>query len=673
MIGLEIEDLRALLLNGLGGRRFTQATPILPDVWLAYALEPQRAQELLITPEREGRTEAIAMALREAVDEHRKSDRTRRNGKRSRSSPMISAIPELIAAHLYLDELVLLILAKTRWWAHKIAAAGRGAQGSVRHPYEDLDEPTMLHLSDDEIEGIGTAIDELVGHMQADGSPTAQHEAVGYDFYWLVTMLGAIALRCTRGVDAPGEASGVELARAFRSLVGDTLTGNGAAARSSAAFRISLNRRLAHAVAKSALAIKADAARLLFTISCRTITFAVIDSGIDREHPAFKDWSDGKGTRHRIDRTYDFTKVRALLEPRTVRDLAKSLRNPDAPAPQGEQADIARRLTGAMELNGAEDPPKAAGKLAKQLRDRIEAGQEIDWSLLEPFLADGDPPRPPNSHGTHVAGILAADWREAPRANGGGDAGEGHSHNGSGELPRSIMQGICPDIRLIDVRVLEPGNPVREFEAIAALHFLAYLNRRSDSQVVHGANMSFETPHSVENYACGSTPICEVCNSVWASGIVLVAAAGNHGHQRYTLASGQELGGYHAISITDPGNAEGVITVGSTHRKAHQYGVSYFSSRGPTGDGRRKPDLVAPGENVSGPSLRGGETVQNGTSCAAPHVSGAAALLMARFDELRGRPDRVKDVLCRTATDLGRESYFQGHGMIDILRALQSI
>ena len=55
--------------------------------------------------------------------------------------------------------------------------------------------------------------------------------------------------------------------------------------------------------------------------------------------------------------------------------------------------------------------------------------------------------------------------------------------------------------------------------------------------------------------------------------------------------------GYCAISITDPGNADHVITVGSTHRRdPHLYGVSYFSARGPTGDGRRKPDLLAPGK-----------------------------------------------------------------------------
>ena len=143
------------------------------------------------------------------------------------------------------------------------------------------------------------------------------------------------------------------------------------------------------------------------------------------------------------------------------------------------------------------------------------------------------------------------------------------------------------------------------------------------------------------------------------------------------------------MTINDPGNAERAITVGSTHRDApHAYGVSYFSSKGPTGDGRRKPDLVAPGERITscaaGRAARGGAggdgpddtavyVEDSGTSMAAPHVSGAIAALLSVRREFIGCPEEVKRIVVESATSLGRTAEFQGAGLLDLMRALQSV
>ena len=180
---------------------------------------------------------------------------------------------------------------------------------------------------------------------------------------------------------------------------------------------------------------------------------------------------------------------------------------------------------------------------------------------------------------------------------------------------------------------------------------------------------SLSIPHDVRNYGCGATPVCVACDRLALSGVVVVAAAGNRGWSEQEIG----FGSFVFCSITDPGNARHVITVGSTHRaNPHTYGVSYFSSRGPTGDGRIKPDLVAPGEKIRGPIRGNADDRLDGTSMASPYVSGAAAMLMTRNRELIGNALRVKEILCRSATDLGREKYFQGNGLVDVLRALQS-
>jgi serine protease AprX len=137
------------------------------------------------------------------------------------------------------------------------------------------------------------------------------------------------------------------------------------------------------------------------------------------------------------------------------------------------------------------------------------------------------------------------------------------------------------------------------------------------------------------------------------------------------------------MTIYDPGNAEHAITIGSTHSTDPlRYGVSYFSAKGPTADGRLKPDLVAPGERVlsCAPPSRSGDEAQvirgaryvedTGTGQAAAAVSGAIAALLSVRHHLIGKPHLVKQLLTSTAEDLNRDRYIQGYGLVNLMRAL---
>ncbi|HEY7288725.1 MAG TPA: S8 family peptidase [Vicinamibacterales bacterium] len=615
-------------------RRFTQDFPVLPDVWIEYGADPERRIELLLTPHNESDAPTLSRALRQRLSFDRGASTTKRKAP-DMAAHIHSGVlfnESVVLASLTFTELLRDALPLTDWWRRIVAPTGG--------PWM---RANLLKF--------GAALNKS---KPGQRRPTDTDPKLLLKF---VQIVGSIELE--------REGRHVDIQRAMESHLSEPLIDAFAnvydklhavqSGTEGLLWSISLNRRATTSVWRSRLTVKADAAARLFEAKTSGIRWAVLDTGIDATHKAFArrnaDDTIQRPTKpdpdneinSRVVRTYDFLRIKALLTP---------LADPKKAVPVDGTA-------------AAHLPKKVLAEMQGELRNSLLRGRAIDWDLLEPFLRIPHTKkgyRPPkfDAHGTHVAGILAANWPEAPQDT----------------ALSEPLRGVCPQLELYDLRVLpdDPDDSADEFTIIAALQFLRHLNAHKDLMLVHGVNLSLSVPHDVANYACGRTPVCEECERVVAAGMIVVTAAGNRGFNRLRQAEGGAYGDYRYISITDPGNAEMVITVGSTHRMMpHNYGVSYFSSRGPTGDGRTKPDLIAPGERIDSCALHGDYETMDGTSMAAPHVSGAAALLLARHRELIGQPIRVKEVLCNTATDLGREPRFQGRGMVDVLRALQSI
>ena len=329
---------------------------------------------------------------------------------------------------------------------------------------------------------------------------------------------------------------------------------------------------------------------------------------------------------------------------------------------------------------------------------------------LHRTFADGEPDPDPASalvdesgHGSHVAGIIAGSisgWLDARP----GRRVQATQSRYNVEQPReplrqprpvedcTLLAGMAPKAKLVSLKVLAGGgtDEARVARVIRALAYVREVNGESaESMRIHGVNLSLGYEFDPQWFACGASPLCKEVDKLVRTGVVVVVAAGNSGYGSLAVKQDAPTKFGLPMTINDPGNARLAITVGSTHREApHAYGVSYFSSKGPTGDGRRKPDLVAPGERIT--SCAAGRNLaavlegpadddtavyveDTGTSMAAPHVSGAIAALLSVRREFLGRPDEVKDLIVRSATSLGRSPDFEGGGLLDLIRALQSI
>jgi serine protease AprX len=694
-----------ILLGPLDDRRQLQDSPILGDVWVEFGKQPDARLDLLIAPYRGEHAGSVAAE----IDKGLSSDDDEAN---------IAFLQGLIVARLTFEEVMRVVAPKTQWWINRRPKGDEppterqetGVQDDSEQKTNAEAVQKVLEYTPDEVK---SALKEILESAKAWHSKTDARRL--QELPSLKRFLALTALILWAGSYKPKKASkssddqiayilkeaSANLDEMFQRLINLAREMWQDPTREPLVWQVSRNRRAMPAISKSIPAVKADAATTLFKVNCSEISWAVLDSGIDGRHPAFFD-AEGKT---RVKRSFDFKNFRKIVslsnskEKIREKNIAELMKDNDAllrPLMVGDPVEDQKRLAEAHE---------DLQRLAEDARKR----GPVHWELVEKFVEIKPDTPTHTNHGTHVAGIIGASKKAAERVadkaaekaaaeKAARKAAENAAVNGAENVVAEAVEkaiekvarkenadfadGMCPDISLYDFRVLGPSIEDAEFAIIAALQFIRYLNNRDNFFTIHGANLSLSIPHDVRNFACGRTPICDECEQLVASGVVVVAAAGNHGYKSFETKEGS-YDSYAAFSITDPGNADSILTVGATHRFwPHTYGVSFFSSRGPTGDGRIKPDLVAPGERIRAPVPSGNSASYDlggewgdldGTSMAAPHVSGAAAMLMARYSELIGQPLRIKRILCETATDLGRERSFQGHGMLDVLRAFQSI
>lgn len=409
-------------------------------------------------------------------------------------------------------------------------------------------------------------------------------------------------------------------------------------------YRIWEDQNISTTLTKSLTTIKADAAHRTFEAYGEGIVWAVLDSGIQGNHPHFVE-----------------------TQPHFVDDqMMRPLRHVDF-TPDGRQ-DVS--------------PEASESSDATALVDRF-------------------------GHGTHVAGIIAGSWASKDPRGELVIGTEVHDETNDKGIPQrverlKIISGVAPKARLISLKVIAdtigtgsvkqvPGQG-RVSWVLMAIDQIQRWNQYGKNLLIHGANLSLGYEFNPRWFACGKSPLCVEVDRLVRSGVVVVVSAGNGGYSLHAQSNGQWQSGYNNLSITDPGNADLAITVGSTHReKPHMYGVSYFSSRGPTGDGRMKPDLIAPGERIiscaageEAAKYRGKDSNGNdlqevlycelsGTSMAAPHVSGAVAAFLSVRQEYIGEPDQVKQIFTDNAIDMRRDRSFQGAGLMDLMKVLQSV
>ncbi|MBW2739143.1 MAG: S8 family serine peptidase [Deltaproteobacteria bacterium] len=240
------------------------------------------------------------------------------------------------------------------------------------------------------------------------------------------------------------------------------------------------------------------------------------------------------------------------------------------------------------------------------------------------------------------------------------------------------MLGQAPAALFYSFKVFDTNLTTSVSILLAAMERAIELKKENILPNLKVINMSFGGPSLFSGEDPFFAQLVEMMDDV---GILVTVSAGNAG------ASG--------MTISDPGLAENILTVGASDDATHERIVmeivfgfypgvgllwrpidnnqtAYFSSRGPTADGRIDPEIVAPGtwrfvQHANGDSI----SWASGTSFSAPTVAGAAALLLSAHPE--SQPNDLRGALLNGAnptllTDNSGEQD-QGFGFLDVVAA----
>jgi len=223
-------------------------------------------------------------------------------------------------------------------------------------------------------------------------------------------------------------------------------------------------------------------------------------------------------------------------------------------------------------------------------------------------------PHDSGSHGTHCAGIAA----------------------GTGG-PSGTYSGVAPQANLVGVIALDGGSG-DEGDLLRAVDWtIANKDRFSIDVMSLSLGGPIVIPGATNN---GDSSISQALDVAVEAGIVTVVAIGNG---NLGIAA-------HPASASYPGDSVKAITVGSVN---DDHNREIYSSRGPTGDGRLKPDVMAPGGAIMSASAGSGDgyVSYSGTSMATPHVAGVAALMIQANPNISptSNSDYVKQILRETS------------------------